>query len=555
MKQILKDRPTRKIWETAVADAKKLQMHVLGHGLEQHIEKIDYYESNRGIGLRRKYCKTNRDLWGRVLKQAENIWNGRGGGVFYNTTEANQKQLRSMLQDVWHGYTLRDWMANFWFPRYIDDPMGLIFMEVDMTMPNGAYPTYKGSKEVHEALPAGRRLEYIFFKTADPSVFRLVDDAKDVMIKVEGAGDDMTIKILKSKEYPQHINWFERTPAIIISDIPRDGDTMMFMSPIVNEVELSDEFLRDGSVRNIYKLKQGFPRGWKYPEVCGDCNGTGVQDAVTCPKCKGSKVKLDSSPADVTVFSWPNKEEIEIKEKGGYISPDIKYLEYADQSLQLLEELIMKTHWGTSKEKHKGTQEETATGRWIDTQPITNRLTRYARCEEKTEEFITDMVAFYQFSRNYKGTAVNLGRRFMIEHVDEIWKKYSDGRQKGAGQSALDDLLRDYYETKFQANRMEMDRALQLMKLEPGVHLTMVEAKAALPYGEYMKKVFFPDFVTSLTDMQIIGTPIVTLKAQLATFTTAATAALPVDPLAPVPGDMDTAGEKKEEKKPAPAAA
>jgi hypothetical protein len=536
IREILTTNPTKDLWAGAVKTSSRLQMHVLGHGLKTYLERIEQHESEKALAVRQKYCKTNRDLFARVLRPIDNIWNGRGGGVFYNTTEQNQGALRSMLLNVVHGYNLRNWIEAFWRPRYVDDPMGLIFIEVDpIGNKNGAYPTYKSSQEIFDALPNGRRLEYVIFKTKDPAIFRVVDDARDVMVKLTGQGDQATVTDLKGKEYPAFINWFDQVPALIVSDISRDGDFMAFASPIQDELELAHRYLTDGSIANIYRFKNGFPIPWKYPEVCGKCKGTKAVGGQACDDCNGSGIKIQSKPGDISVFAWPTKDEPEISDKGGYISPALDYLKYADESQALLEELITRTHWGTDRETKAKTQDETATGRFIDTQPVINRLVKYAKAAESIEEFITDQIAYYKFTTGWKGASVSLGRRFLIEPADAVWKKYEDARSKGAGSGPLNDLLRDYYETKFQANANELQKYLKLMDLEPGVHLTIGEAKANLPYIEYMKKVYFAEFVSGFVDMEIINIKLKQLRADLETFTKEKIASLIPDPMAPAP--------------------
>jgi hypothetical protein len=535
IKQILLERPTRRIWEQAVKDTNKLQTHVLGHNIDNYVEKIDGFESPKALAVRKKYCKTNRDLFARALRPVDNIWNGRGGGKVFLTNEANQKRLREMCLDVYKGKSLQDWVETYWLPRYKDDPMGLIFMEVDEQAPDGVYPTYKSSREVHEALVSGRRLEWVFFKTAEPQVFRLVDDEKDVMVKLDGDGDDRTVRILQGKDYPRFINWFDQVPAILVSDIPKDGREGQFTSPIWDEMELADQYLRDGSIANVYRFRNGFPRTWKYPEVCGNCKGQKVLDGKTCGSCNGSGIKLASEPGDTTVYAWPTKDEPEIKDKGGFISPDLDYLKYADESQELLEELIMRTHWGTYMQRpgEKKGDADTAEKVRNDAQPVINRLTKYAKAAESIQEFIVDHKAALNLRNSYKGCSINLGRRFMLELPDAIWLKYENARSKGAPQASLDDLLRDYYESKYQGNELELEKFLVLARLEPGVHLTIAEVKANLPWIEYAKKVYFQAFLATKSDIQLTTTPLPILIKELEAFATAQAAEAPQDPMAP----------------------
>lgn len=521
--RILKENPTKQIWEKACHDSKVLQMHLLGIGLQDHIKKIDFLEGDRNFLLRKKYGKTNRDLFARVLRPIDNIWNGRGGSVFYNTSKTNDEKLRAMLDNVDNGYSVRDWNRHFWEPRYLDDPMGLIFMEVSSTSANGTYPTYKASSSVFDALPKGRGLDYVIFKTADPSIFRVVDDAFDRMVKLEGE----KVTYLKGKEYPTFINWFGRVPAMIVSDIPKDGRSNMFASPIQDEVELADIMLREGTILSVYRFKHGFPKTWKYPEVCGKCKGAKLIQGSKCTDCEGTGIKLVDNPADVAVHQWPTKEEPEIREKGGFISPDLEFLKYGDEGLDHLEDKITLTHWGTQRKVKTKGEEPTATSEFINIQPVNNRLTKYAKAAESVETFISDYTAFFHFQSAYKGCTVNMGRRWLVDGPDVLWTKYETARKAGSPLATLDDMLQDYYETKFQGNEMELRKYLKLMKLEPVVHLTVTEAKLVLPSSELMKKIFFQEWVSTLSDVQIVGGDLTTLRGQLDKYVQDKVAAMP----------------------------
>lgn len=537
---ILKENPTRKIWDEAREQARRLQMHVLGAGLEKAINRIENLEGDKNYTLRKKYAKSNRDLFARVLRPIDNIWSGRGGSSFYNTSKQNDERIRAILADVNNGISARDWTRLFWMKRYLDDPMSIIFMEV---MADRTYPVYKSSLNIFDALPAGRRLEYIVFKTADPAVFRVVDDALDQLVKIEGEN----IIFLQGKKTPRFINWFGKVPAIITSDIPKDGREDMFTSPIADEVELADIVLREGSIAGIYRFKHGFPRTWKYPEVCGKCKGTKLIQGAECKDCEGTGIKINDNPGDVSVHAWPTKEEPEIREKGGFITPDLDYLKYADETLQLLEDKMVLTHWGTQRKQKANGEEPTATSEFININPVNNRLTQYAKAAESTETFISDMIGFFNFPGNYKGATINLGRRWILDGPDVLWTKYEKARKEGAPLATLDDMLEDYYETKFQGNELELRKYLKLAKLEPAVHLTIKEAKETLPTPELMKKIYFQEWVSTISDIQIVGGDLKTLRAALEDYVDTKVAELPAE----VTDPADPASQDPKKKKPA----
>lgn len=543
---IFKEKRNSAQWIEAAKRSTVLAMHVNGEGLDKHLSTIEQHENEKQAKVRKKYTRSNRDLFARYLRPIDHIWEARGGAlVFVGTQAAAEKRIRTLIADVRDGYGFRAWVKNFWLPRLLTDPMGLVFMEVGIER---TYPTYKATKDIFSAVNSGRRLEYVIFKTPDPTVFRVVDDLTDRFVEWK----DDKLRDLSGKKYPSFPNYFGRVPALIISDIPKDGRVDAFASPIEDEVELADVFLREGSITSIYRLKHGFPNKWKYPEVCGTCKGAKAVSGLACPDCNATGIKTESKPGDVTVFAWPEKDAPEIGEKGGYISPDLEYLKYADESLLALEKLMFRTHWGTYlQEGGEGGESETATGRFIDAQPVEKRLGSYAGAAESTEEFIINAIALFHLSIPNAATN-SIGRRFLVESPDVLWKKYEDARAKGGSEKALTDLLRDYYETKLQNNRPELERTLKELALEPAVHLSIKEAKAALPFTEYVQKVVFTRFMQSIEPVYFMNAPLKKLIEELRAFAESYAGELMVDPMAPPPVPEGAPGAKPAGPKPAP---
>jgi hypothetical protein len=521
IKRILNEKPNKTVWEDADEQRKVLQMHLLGIGLVDYIGKIDGVEKQTLSQLRKKYAKSNRDLFARFLRPLDNIWDAKGGGIYYNTSTANSDKLKAMVVDVYNGFSLRSWIRNYIKPRYFDDPMGLIMMEVDPTNPNQTYPTYKSSADIYDAQLKGRSLEYLILKTSDPVIFRVIDDSFDRMVKK----DDDKITFLNSKDYPVYINYFGKVPAKIISDIPKMGIDGLFESAVQNEIELAGEFLVDGSIRKLYKYRTGFPKEWRYPITCGTCTGTKTYKGNDCPDCNGTGYQKDS-PDNTWIFQFPGKDGVgvdspEISEKGGYVNPSLEYLQYADQDLDALEETIFETHWGTHQvgKSNDNAQPDTATARFIDVQPINNRLSLYASAFEDLETFASDHIGQINFNTSYKGTSISYGRRFIIEGPDELFKKYSEASKGAMPISSLDDLYMDYLEAKFQNQPLELERQVKLMKVEPFFHLSLTNAKVLVAdITIYNKKLLFGEWVKTLNPIDINNKTVEQLRTLLDTF-------------------------------------
>jgi hypothetical protein len=89
-----------------------------------------------------------------------------------------------------------------------------------------------------------------------------------------------------------------------------------------------------------------------------------------------------------------------------------------------------------------------------------------------------------------------------MEGPDEIWLKYSDARTKGASQAVLDDLLRDYYESKFYGNPLALQKAMKQMKVEPWVHLTLAQVETITATNlDKACKMYFSEWASTLDDM------------------------------------------------------
>jgi len=530
LEEIFKNNETVALWQAAASQASLLTMHVTGDGLKDHIKRIERHESDKGATFRKEYTKTNRDVFSRHLRPIDHIFDAPGSGLaFSGLTQSQESEIRRRINNVRDGYSARAWSKAFALLRYITDPMALVFMELGPSPAPGVdgslYPTIKQSKEVHAGLSRGRRLEWVIFKTKDASIFRVVDDAFDKYYKwKDGTLSELTKTEQKEEGLPTYPNYLGYVPALIVSDLPRDGRPDFFASPIQDEVQLADEILREGSISAVYRFKFGFPLPWKYPEVCGACKGTKAIAGEPCSKCNGSGIKTESEPGDIAVHAWPDKENPEIKEKAGFVSPDLKYLEYSDGHLQLLETIMFRTQWGTYIQENVAQapgEKETATGRFLDAQPVVKRLAVYAGALESIEKFILDAIIFWTYRIN-DSAAPHLGRRFLVESPDALWTKYSDARTKGAGDTALDDLLRDYFQTKLSGplHKKELDRKLKELELEPGVHLTVSEAKSALPYSEYVQKVYFRRFMQLPAQKSdaFLQRPLENLVADLKTF-------------------------------------
>ena len=160
--------------------------------------------------------------------------------------------------------------------------------------------------------------------------------------------------------------------------------------------------------------------------------------------------------------------------------------------------------------------------------PQSDRLIPVSEMAEARHKFILDAVVRLQVLPSYSGSSVNYGRRYILESPDSLLEKYNKARLAGAPQNVLDGLLNEYYESNYQNDQYSLGIAKKLMYVEPFVHYTSLQLKALDPDPvDYKMKLYYPEWLSTINDAQIIGYSVDELKQQLMAYT--ASKNLPAD--------------------------
>ena len=534
--------------------SKKLRRHIYGTGLDKYFQQIEGYERPSMKALRDKYSTSNKDLFSRLGRPLDKVFTARGGSLYYNLPEAKEKQARVLSQDVKDGYSVRKWVESFWKPHMLDDPYGIIFLELAplqqarLLRSKGksfVFPTYKPIESIFDYLPKGNRLEYVVFELGQEEksrlglqeadkLFRVVDDAQDYYVKLT----DKTASIIASETL---VNYFGEVPAMLNSDIPDPEFENCVLSLYDDVIELAEKFLLKGSIKTVHDFLHGFPKYSEFASDCPSCKGEGVENGKKCDECNGSGRKPMSRVSDMKMIAWPSKEDQVIlpSQVAAYISPDKIFHEIATADLQDLENAMAVTLWGTQSRlqtqgaaiSQDGTA-RTATEIMDEIKPQADRLVPVSEMAEQRDKFIRDAVIRLQVQVGYAGSSVNYGRRYMLEGPDAIWLKYSDARIKGAPQNVLDTLLNEYIEANYQSDPVGLKIAKTLMYIEPFVHVTAANLKALAPdQKDYAAKLYFSEWLATVNEGMLLSQPVPVLKEALYAY--AQTKTLP-EPAAPV---------------------
>lgn len=494
----------------AVKRHKLLNMLVNGDDVEHYLSKVDNYENQEKLELRKKFAKSTRHIYSAALTPVDKIFSAKGGSIFYNLPDSQRAIIDSRIRQNLKT-SIKKWIQKFIVNPFTVDPNGLIFIEYNNEQ---VYPTYKSSETIHDILTDEETIEYVIFKYGEDEdknkLYRVVDDAFDYLILHK----DDQFTIIREQTF---INPFGKVPGRVISDIPDPNEPYM-MSFIEDSVELGLEAIRDLSIKNIFKVLHGYPIFWKYLEECKVCNGTKYVDGEPCPSCQGTGFNMTKDVSDVIGVRKPIGDEQRIApDLAGYIQPSVETWKQMNVDIALQKAAIEYTLWGSHTKESAGN--ETATGRFIDQQPVNDRLNKLSDSFENIHKFILDFCVRY-YIQNYRGSGVNYGRRFIIETPDKILERYNSARTSGSPEAVLNYLLIQFYQAEFENDEISMQKYLKLMKIEPFVHFDVNLLKSIqITNFEMNKKLYFSQWMQTLSDNEIITTDSNTLQQSLNDYT------------------------------------
>lgn len=479
------------------------------------IRQIEKIESNDRVTARKKYSKDIRDVPKRIMQPRTNVFTASGGS-FHNSIESeqNSKKLISTLANFKGQKSQKKYLSEVFFPLVDTDPNGVLFLEY--IKDEDIFPTYKSINDIRSYRSDGQLCEYILFepvtKIEGNTTFfewRLVDDKTDWRIKQ--TGQQFTIIEKLTFEHP-----FGKVPATILSDKQVMGSELR-ISPLFPIVELLKDYARDKSVLTIYKFQNGFPKHGKYENFCRSCQGTGKNGTETCTICSGKGIIRVNDVTDTTILNFPREDEpIVAPNLEWFNSPDLETWGVYNEDLDRIEDQAEATIWG-QKSVSKGGN-ETATGRFIDLQPVINALNSFTDNVEFTANAQIDFVVNWINGQPTEEVLVRetYGRRFIIESVDVLLEKYSKSRKEGDNNTILDGLLDQIILATYQSDPILLSEMQKKRLVEPYLHQSIDQVNIIFGATEANKKVIFVDFWEEVDKSKTVQE----LKSEFKTFTT-----------------------------------
>lgn len=479
--------------------AKELKALVKGEGFVDLLVKIDHLESEDRIKARKKFAHSIKDVNERLLRHVDNVYSATGDSFNLNIEETYKSDVLKAITNIRGNQSLKSWLKSYWAKTILHtDPSGVLMLE---WKDEKTYPVYKSIFSIKNYESHGQNIEWILFEPFKATA-KTIKDKYDIEVIFEGTKDivryyDEGIDIFfikESKELTYLVDFpnpFGNCPAIVASNII-DPDSGLRLSPIDGIIELEKEYLRDQSIKLIYKIQHGIPQFWRVASKCPTCFGTAKVDNKACPDCKGRGTMGRKDVTDEIRIplnddgTMPN-----INKAMGWEAPPLEvWKQYNDEEDRLIDKLN-KTHWGSIFIEGGN---DTATGRFIDTQPVINRLNDYSDVAEWIDwQFCEWIVNFKLPTKSKEDDVVMLGygRRFIIESPDVLLKLYNESKASGDPISILDKQLTDYLTAKYKTDIETLSEMLLKKELEPYPHYTFDEVSKVMGNKEAQKKMLF----------------------------------------------------------------
>ena len=507
-------------------------MHVTGKGAKEFLELIDTYETNAQKKLREKLLKSNRSLFSFILRPTDKVFTAKGGSINFNLPQQTVTFIKDRVSDVADGFDIKKYLKKVVKKQYVIDPNGILFIDIDSV---GKLETYiinssnilwysnKGNKvnglifePTKRELSEDQKKEFKAVSTErlkieeDKMYYRVIDEKLDRIFVNDGG----TVTEVVTSRLD---NFFGFVPAIILGD-EKDPNTDLFESIIGDIVEDADMFLRRVSVTNVHEMAHLYPRYWSYEQACTRCEGEGTVktitsaagvspvtfDEATCVSCGGGGSKTRTNPDDEIVLQTPMEgEPVIAPDVAGYVQPDLESAKFYVELIEKARNTMFQAMWGTTYEQ--GGKRETATGRFLDAQPVQDRLRDISDTFARFHKFMLDCYGKVLLNNPRYETSVSYGTRYILESADDMLDKYIEGSRENISEVTILDLKNRYFEAEYQNDVIELIKRKKLLKVEPfpTMRIKDVVEVDGLSEDQKNRKLYYSEWVSSLNDAQL----------------------------------------------------
>lgn len=487
-------------------DSTLLSTLYFGDGTDELLAIINGYENTTQHDLRKTLAISMEFVIEELLRQTDSIWTAKGGNIHTEFEGEAKKKFKEALKDVRGGMNLRQFVKEIWWERFVTDPNGLIFMEVSEDGKDFEF-TYKSINFIQAYKVDGIQPTWILF---EPHKVEVIIDPKDKKktkeVKLQWFVDSQKYVLLQIIEdevtvVEEKPHTFEEVPAVVNSSIFNTKKAIK-ISPIHKQQGLILSYLVKLSVKEIHQFLHSYPIYWQYQQICPTCKGKRKVGNDVCAPCNGTGLTTRKDVSDVLSLKRPEQGDVAIGAPAGYESPDNATMGELRTELKWVNDLLTQSYWGTTFQK---SDTPTATGRFIDLQPVSNKLNIDADIAQTVETHLMNLVGKWLFPTSFKKSWSLYGRRFIIETPDMLMERYLTSKGKTAPVNMLNWLLEQFYIAEFANDEQMADFFLTLMLVEPYVHLSIdVVVKLPITDEEKKDKIYYQEWLKTIEASHIV---------------------------------------------------
>jgi hypothetical protein len=497
--------------------------HIFGTGTDEYLTQINQYENDKQHELRTKHAIKNPWIIEELIRPVDNIWQAKGGNETYKFTGSDQSDVfTTKLKDVRDGMTMGSFVKNIWFQRFISDPNGMIFLEVDTEGKSASF-TYKSITKIHDYETKGIDVNWVVFEPST-SIIEKIDD-KDVTTQYSWAVDEKFYYYCKNTGQTDGFtieqmieNSFGQVPGIVNSPI-FNTDKGYKVSLLDKQIDLLNSYLTKNSIKEIYQFKHNFAIPWQMQSLCPTCNGNRRVGDEVCGSCHGTGYSAKKDVSDILLIPKALPDEpAQPMPPAGYIQPDVATCKENREELDWTFDKMYHSLWGTSATPAIK-RVETATTAFLDNMQVYNKLNAIADIVQTIQKELTIIFGKFCFPLTFKNAEISYSRRYSIDPPDTLWTRYQDAKTNGANDMSLNYLLEQFYYSEFASNRTMADYYIKLMYVEPYVHLGILDVEE-LEISDDLKlaKRYFPEWQALLIPAEVDSKTIEALRTELITY-------------------------------------
>jgi hypothetical protein len=536
------------------ADFTSYIIHVFGTGTDDYLAKINEYENDKQHKLRQNHAIKNPWVIEELVRPIDNIWQAKGGNETYTFTGEDQSEkFKELLKNVRDGMSMQSFMKDIWFQRFISDPNGMIFLEVDEEGSEAKF-TYKAITKIHDYDTDGIKVEYVVF---EPAVsLKEKEGDEEMTVQYSWAVDekyyyycrntgnaDNGFSIVQMIKHP-----FGQVPGIVNSPI-FNTDKGFKVSLLDKQIDLLNSYVTKNSIKEIYQFKHNFAVYWSYQYLCPTCNGTKKVGNEVCGTCHGTGFSANKDVSDVLILQKPRDDEpAQPTPPAGYVQPSVETCKENREELDWIFDKMFHSLWGTSATPAMK-RVETATTAFLDNMQVYNKLNAIADIVQSIQRELTIIFGKFFYPETLKDAKISYSRRYSIDPPDTLWQRYQDARTAFSPDMALNYLLEQFFYSEFASNQTMADYYIKMMYVEPFVHL-VIEDVELLEVSDDIKlsKRYFPIWQKGVLPADVTNKTIEALQKELLAFAKKQPEPTKKEPpLIPIPGDnqLPPANNKK----------